>query len=243
MENNKFFAWVWRLNGIIILLVAGLLACFLIYELTKNIFRSRPEKNVIVNVAEDPKGEERWALGSPTHILGNDFLLLPLVSENKKVKEVKRNSLNFSGSGRYARSINYPAKNILFLNAKSNESFWLFKNTGRLILATEQFPYSYGTNSENEKTKAIFYEVVSSDTNNDDLLTYEDKLSLAMSKPDGRGYQVLLKEYDRIISKSLVDNGNILIIYQINGVGISKLIKISPFEVISSKELPHIKNS
>ncbi|MGH1487379.1 MAG: hypothetical protein ACRBCI_14285 [Cellvibrionaceae bacterium] len=238
MENNKIFIWIWRLNGVLILLVVGLLAGFLIYELTNNILRPKPEENLIVNVAEDPKGEEKWELGNPTYIAGNDYLLLPLVSENKEVKTKKGVAL---ASVSYEAYRNDPTKNILFLNTKNNVSFWLFNDTDRLIKSTEQFPYSYRSDGNSIKTKAIFYEVVSSDTNGDTLLTFEDKLSLTMSSPDGADYTTVLSEYDKIISKSLVGDNSILILYQINGAGMSQLVQISPFKLIDSKELPRIE--
>lgn len=240
MDTNNLFKWIWRANGLLILATFGLAFCIMILGVAEDLFKSDFKDDKIINVAEDPKGEEKWELGSPTYIYGNDYLLLPLVSENR---ESKATGINVLSSADYSRVWRDPAKNILFLNSKTNESFWLFDDTERLILNTEQFPYHYGDDVEGAKSKAIFYELVSSDSDGDGILTYDDKLSLTMTKPDGGGYTVVLDEFDRIISKTLVDNNMALVVYLNNGVGMSVLLDLATFKVISSKKLPRIKNS
>ena len=238
MGNNKFFVLVWRINGILILGGVVIISLFIMYQITKDLLRSnnRSQANIIESVAEDPHNKEKWVLGSPSNIDGNDFIMIPLVSENKEVK-MKKNS-EFSKSY-YKKSISKPTKNILFLDTKNNKSFWLFNDTKRLIINTRQFPDSYKSKGP---TNSIFYNVVSKDSNNDNILDYKDNASLFISSPKGSKYKLVLKAYDRIISKSMVGKNDIMIVYQFEGVAYSMLIQLSPFDIKSNEKLPKIKS-
>ena len=237
MENNKYFVWVWRINGVLILGGAVLIAMFAAYHIAKDLLRSsqQAEENIVESIAEDPLNKEKWTLSSPSHISGNNFIMIPLESENKVVK--MKEEYGYSSS--YAKNlVSNPAKNILFLDSESNKSFWLFKDTKRIILDTSQFPNRYGSE---EPTKAVFYNVVSEDSNSDNILDYKDDASLFISSPKGRNYQVVLKAYDRIISKSMVGANKVMIVYQFEGIAYSMLIQISPYKVISNEKLPKIE--
>jgi len=238
VENNKVFLWVWRINGVLLLGGIVIITLFIAYQIVKDFLRDRhqPQENIVESVAEDPHNKEKWVLGNPSHIQGNNFIMIALVSENNDV-EVK-DKFAYSSS-LYDKSISNPAKNILFLDTKSNNSFWLFTDTQRLILDTSQLPNDYNSG---EPTKAIFYNVVSVDSNSDKILNYKDDSSLFISSPIGSDYEVVLKAYDRIISKSMVETNKIMIVYQFEGTAYSKLINISPYKVISNKKLPKIKN-
>ena len=237
MQENRFFKWVWRLNSLFILLLVVFLAIFSLSEIFSKIIGRKGEEEIIINVADDPKGKEKWVLGHSTHIKGSDFIILPLVSENK---EVETSSSRMILSESYASSPRDPAKNILFMNTSENESFWLFDDNDRLILNTQQFPYSNQSNSESNKTMIIFYEVIRKDSNGDGTLNYDDKSSLASTNPDGSAYQIIIDKFDRIITKSLAGSDKILIVYQNDGIGYSMQFQLFPFKPLSLKELPKV---
>lgn len=219
-----------------------LIVLFIVYNIAKDFIRSnsRPQPVVVENLAPDPEDKEKWVIGSPVHVEGNDFMLLPLVSENNEV-EVKVDSLaNFSSQSYGKKYYGNLSKNILFLNKKENKSFWLFKDTNRLILDTTLFPDGY---NNDEPTKVIFYNVVSKDTNNDKKLNNEDDSSMFMSSPAGENYQLVLEVYDRLIARELVGDNQLTIVYQHKGKAYSRLIQLSPYKVLSSIELPKIENS
>lgn len=240
MEDNKFFKLVWRINGLIILGGATLIALFVVYNIAKDFIRSsnRPQPVVVENLASDPEDKEKWVIGSPIHVTGNDFMLLPLVSENKEVKMLS--VANFSKPSYDKRYYGNLSKNILFLDKKENKSFWLFKDTNRLILNITLFPDQF---NNVEPTKAIFYNVVSKDTNKDKKLTKEDDSSLFMSTPEGENYQLILEAYDRLISRDIVGDNQILLVFQNKGKAFSRLIQLLPYKIISSVELPKVENS
>lgn len=239
MEDNKFFVWVWRINGIILLLAAIGVSGLALVGLYESVTRSSQEE-VVVNLANDPKGIEKWTLGRAISVVGANTLMLSLISENE---EVDASQSKFIASDRYYFSGNYgPAKNVLFINTESNNSFWLFKSTSQLVLNAEPFPYSYQA-SDADPVKVIFYQVVTSDTNGDGALNKKDKVSLAITSPDGSGYRIILKEFDKIISKTLSEDGDILVVYHDNGDVYSMLYDITGNKVLSTHKVPKVDDS
>ncbi len=83
MEENKFFRFVWRFNGII-LMIAGILAigflAFAGYQLYEEFTRDRVVSN-IVNIEKNTTIEESWQLGYMQEIQGTPYVLIPLNSE------------------------------------------------------------------------------------------------------------------------------------------------------------------
>lgn len=240
MEESRFFKWIWRLNGLALFSGAAVILVFAIYQIAKETLREKPREEIITNVAEDPKGKEKWGLGSPEYISGTKYLMLPLVSENREANESPGSPISKSSYMDYRRA---PAKNILFIESTSNRSNWLFSDTNRLVLSTDQLSCFHGCSQKEGGTKAIFYEIASRDTDADGVITYRDARSLSMSSPSGSNYVVVLEKYDKLISKNLVEENTILIIYQVDGSGRSLLIQIEPFKIISENELPRIENS
>ncbi|MFW5427277.1 MAG: hypothetical protein ACKE8G_06765 [Methylophagaceae bacterium] len=236
--DSKFNSWVWKINGVIIL-IAGIATIFIVgfsaYEMFLRYPSNPPEE--IINLAEDPEGIEKWTLNRGEPIQGTNTLMLSLTSEND---EVESDTFNMFSDSRYSSSI---AKNILFLDMSNNQSIWLFNSTSQLILLSEQFPYGYQTYEKNPVTKILFHHVVNKDSNNDGVLNYQDSASLAITKPDGTDYTVIIEEFERIIARNMVGENQVMIVFQNNGIGYSMLFDISTFKEISINELPKVNNS
>jgi hypothetical protein len=197
-------------------------------------------KEEIINLADDPKGVEKWTLGRATSIAGANTLMLSLISENKEVDTLP--SQTIAADSYYSKRSYNPAKNILFIDNTSNKSFWLFSSTSQLVLDAEPFPHSYQI-ADKYHDKVIFYQVVTSDTNGDEILNKNDKSSLAITSPDGTGYRVIMDGFDKIITKTLTDNNNILVVYNNDGDVYSMLYDTSRNKVLSTHKIPRVNNS
>lgn len=239
MNSEKFFKWVWRLNGLILLIGVTAILVIVSYEFSKDRNYRAPEP-IVVGIAEDPEGKEKWSLGHPTHVSGTDYMLIPLESENNEVEEkgISRASKTYSFYSDYSHA---PAKNILFLNYENNDTRWLFESVNQLILSVEEFPYSYSGNEKQSVTKAIFYRVVTKDTSGDKKLSKEDEPMFALTRPDGTGFEVILHKYDRIMSKLILENGNLFILYQLDGIAYGEKYSLNPFKSLSRIKLPRIE--
>ena len=75
---DRIFTWVWRLNGILILISAMLFPGMLLSGFAGS-FRGQVEEPVTTSIAEDPEGAENWILGRPTAIRGSGVSIVPLV--------------------------------------------------------------------------------------------------------------------------------------------------------------------
>jgi len=239
LENSKFFNWVWRLNGLIILASLFIALAFIAYLSISELSRQMPEAHIITNVADDPRGQEKWVLGSSKEFHDSDYIAIPLVSERE---EVESDAAAFYSRDSY-RYDSRASKNVLFINGKTNDSKWLFPSNDQLINNFGSFPQGYEYIRESNKEIFIFYQVINSDTNNDGVLTKDDKQNLAVSKISGLNYKVIIENVDRIISKDIVGLNDLIIVYQKLGVGYAMKLSATDFKIISNIELPKVGNT
>ncbi len=232
--------WIWKINGIIILfagIAALVVALFAVYD----IFLRNIEPEPVVNLADDPKGVEKWRLSRGEAIPGTDILMLSLISENKEVSKQGPMPIFSSGRSYSGRAYNLPAKNILFLDMSNNQSRWLFDTTSQLILSSQPFPYYDRTELDKRVSpKVIFYSVVIKDTNEDGILNNQDQTALAISNTNGDDFQIIIDSFDRIIAKETTGKNKALIVYQNEGTVYSMLFGLDPFKAISTKALPKV---
>jgi hypothetical protein len=64
-----------------------------------------------------------------------------------------------------------------------------------------------------------------------------------MTTPAGENYQLVLDVYDRLISREIGGDNQVILVFQYKGKAYSRLIQLSPYKVISNVELPKIENS
>lgn len=229
MEENKVFKNIWRFNAIVIMLVGvlgvalALFACIMIY---KDITRDRSVRN-IVNIEESPEKKVKWQLGSITTIIGSDFLMMPLHSEQSY------------SSGSYSKSAS-STRNYLFIDVISNQKHWLFGKNDYLITQTNQLPNTR-YDEQSKDTKAILYYVVKSDTNNDQTLTSSDLLTVAISKPNGKEYVELLKDIDFVNGYKTINENTVILIFQRDNIGYSTSIDLKSLSISGEEQLPSVQ--
>ena len=238
MEDNRFYKFVWRFNGVVIMVALLGIVTFTIYNLLKEIFHTRPTQ-VIRNVADDPSGQEKWRLGYPQQIEGTSYIYIPLISELEdiKLRSINRKAdLGSYSSERYSK----PTRNILFVNTEKNTMKWLFPSNNQLITNIQLLPET--KYSDKRHVEAIMYQVVQKDTDGDKKLTADDDSILSFSRPDGGRYQESLSATDRLIDAILLENKTIFIMFQTKGIGYSSTLRLSDFTTISKTELPKVPN-
>lgn len=246
MKSEKFFKWVWNVNGLILLLGLIIGAAAIGYNFVAYLLKSdNYVQQQTLNLAEDEKQQEKWKLGYPRKVEGSDFYFIPLESEKLDI-EVKADVTvynNFSGGYKYRPT---GSKNILFLNDKTNHAKWLFNTTDQLIIEFGALSHykEFDTRPYKEQKvyapKAVSYEVIKNDTNNDKLLDGKDKRTFALSKIDGSNYSEVISGYNRIVESNLNAEGNLFVVFINNDEVYSMLIDLGKFEVISKSILPKV---
>lgn len=237
MKSDNFFKWVWNLNGII-LLVGVLIATALIsVQLVETIFSDNYVEPPALNLADDKNEEEKWRLGFPQRVGKTDFYYIELESEKLTVEASEQDESNvramFSSKYQATRS-----KNVMFINGKTNYANWLFSSTEQLI--TDIFPLYLSEYDSQSEAAGIAYHVIKSDTNNDGILSNEDKSTFALSKIDGSGYSQTLSGFDRILEHNVNEQGNLFILFIDNAEVFSMLIDLTTFKVIDKRQLPKV---
>ncbi len=228
MEENKFFRFIWRFNGLLItitgVLAIGLMA-FVGYKFAKDMSRERSTRN-IVNVQEDNNLKEKWKLGYMSDIEGSPYVMIPLNSDQSYAQSY------------YSKSSS-SVRNYLFINSQNNEKHWLFETNQYLIddidlLSEKEY------NSDKKDVRAILYKIVKSDTNSDKRLTNDDLHAIGLSLPDGKGYKEILDGVDLFIGHRLIDKDTLLVVFQRKGIGFSANINLSGFAISNETELPKV---
>ena len=176
MEENRFFRWLWRINaiGLFLLLCAGLFS--FLSEQLRRFQNTERTTSPISTLAEDPKGVEKWVLGSIEKIRDSSYILLPLISEYNKVKE-RDKVMYYTSINNRPYYGNMVAKNILFINKENSQSSWLFNSNNQLILE-HQILYILGNEyysiKETNEAKLVYYTILDRDTNGDKIVNTED---------------------------------------------------------------------
>lgn len=137
MNSDKFFKWVWNLNGIILLVGVLITTVLISVQLVTTVFNDNDVEPPRLNLAEDKNEEEKWRLGYPQRVGKTDFYYIELESEKLTVEASEQDESNvramFSSKYQATRS-----KNVMFINGKTNYANWLFSSTEQLI--TDIFP-------------------------------------------------------------------------------------------------------
>ncbi|QPB85899.1 hypothetical protein CWC22_023140 [Pseudoalteromonas rubra] len=129
-------------------------------------------------------------------------------------------------------------KNVILINASTNESRWLFDSVDQLIYRFDTLEQEGARLSE--QNQAIFYELINEDSNADQQLDYNDEFIFALSRLDGSGYTEIISGYSDLITQAVNKQGNLLIVYRRQEQVFSALIDLRDFELLDKRALPKV---
>lgn len=228
MEESKVFKNIWRFNALIIA-AAGCLAIVIMlfagYMIYKDNTRTK-HRNEIVNVDPETKVEETFRLGRIDHVKGSKTVIVPLYSDQ---------SFNLKYSGKSTAS----TRNLMFSNMHTELNKWLLPTNKYLIPRYNLINESNSYDKENDII-TILYHIVKSDTNNDNRLTTNDALTIALSNPEGDNYKEVLSNVDSVLGYDLINTQAIAIMFNRNGQGYTAYINLTDFTVKKEIALPKI---
>jgi hypothetical protein len=119
-KTERFFTWVWRVNGLLVLIAAVLCLIGLVAILESEIFgRGGSPRNQLTDVAGADLVAEDLRLGGFRSIDGTDYIYATLAPPSR-----------YGGSG----SSRGNARNWLFFNTESRNAHWLFPDTSQKII-------------------------------------------------------------------------------------------------------------
>lgn len=229
MEESKLFKNIWRFNSLIIAatgVLAIVLLLFMSYQIYKDSTRSRID---IVNIDPEKEISESFRLGALEHVNGSEAVIVPLLSDQSF-------SLNYSGSKSTAST-----RNILFSNMRTEDNDWLL-NTNEYLIS--EYKLINETNSWDHDKDIIFivYYLVKEDSNADKRLTSSDKLTLALSTPEGKQFTEALSNIDDVLGYDVINKELMAVMFNRDNQGYTAYINLSDFTVAKEVMLPKIVN-
>ncbi|GAA4494704.1 hypothetical protein [Pseudaeromonas paramecii] len=225
MEENRFFKYVWRINGLLLLLV-GLLAAALLaftgYQLYASSGLRAPHD---LPRTTDTKTPSPRQLGTPVAIAGTPHVMVPLWADAVEKRD-------------YFSKSNDNASNYLFIDGQHQTQHWLLPDNNRLILGSDLLS-ELGCCDDKRTIRAILYQVVTADSNGDQRLSQQDAVTLALSRADGSGYRQLIPAVDRLLGQLPLDDHTLLLLYQKQGMGYAAWVSLT--DLVLLKEQPLAK--
>ncbi|GHB75816.1 hypothetical protein GCM10008107_26540 [Psychrosphaera saromensis] len=238
MKTDRFFKLIWNFNGLVLFIGIVTATLFISYKLFSELFKDEIVEQPILNLAQDDKKEEKWSLGYPRKIGNTDFHIIPLESEKLSVEKSQQDiRLESFGSSSYGYTPTR-SKNVLLLNGNTNHAAWLFPTTEQLIIDIK--PLVDRKFKDNSLTLGISYEVINSDTNNDQKLDHTDKLTFAISRVDGSEYTEIITDYNNIVESSLNSDGNLFVVFIHQNEVYSMVVDLASFKILNKNLLPKV---
>lgn len=231
MEENKIFRLIWRFNAFVIM-GAGLLAIavlgFAAIAILRDVTRER-QVGSIVNIDENSEIEEELRWGELREIAGTPYLMLPLYSHQSYDR------------ASYSKSTE-STRNLLFFESNTGEKRWLFDRNDYLII-NDRALAEPSSDRQPAPVVAILYSLVKEDSDDNQRLDDRDRLTLALSQPNGLRYREILTDVERILGYRLSDGETLIIFYQSQENAYAAQISLNDFTAIEKTELPRIPNT
>lgn len=224
MNENKILNFIQKAN-IIILFIVGILSflilCVILYFFINEKISTRHINNV-VNI-ENKNVKENFTYQNSINIKKTPYLMLPL-SLTQKYRHAY-----------YSKSTENSVKNYLFIDVDTGYNFWLLPTNKYLIL---DYDFVY---DDKKEIKAIIYKIIKKDTNKDNRLTCNDKITLSISKVDGSDYKELAQDVNEYLGYKLVKD-KLVILYAKTKASYSLHVNLDEFAATIEISLAKIKD-
>jgi len=221
-RSETFFAWVWRINGLLVLAVI-LVVAFAVFGST-SFFGSerRPAK---IEVAGTEVGADDLHLGQFQTVAGTDFLYAKLETSSR-----------YGGS--FGSGAEEGTRNILFFDSTNNRSHWLLAGNDQLI-STFDFLVSRDqpvpTKDSKDKAVAIIFDLLAPVTLTNEAAKHTRRLAIA--SPDGRDLTTLVDSIDDFLGYHQLSDSTVVLFYVSGGSAKALNYDFAAHKVVSDAKL------
>jgi len=228
---NKFDRILWRINGTLFLaiLVFGIFS--LVRGLSESFRHPTPQvpEAAIVNNASVSREKEFLHFGLLSRIAGTSMVRFPLNSEDSP------NKSSFGGS--YSESC---TRNLFFIDYSDLSSWWLFDGFQQAIL--KEHDLRAEPDGKDKRVIGTIFEVATVDTNGDQRVTGNDRISVFFTGADGKKPIEIVSSSDRILSIDQVTDNEVLITFQRGTAATAALFSAQSGAKIKEAPLPIKEN-
>jgi len=224
LNVEKYDKLLWRVNGTIFLILCVFSVLGGIAIGVKLILDfSRPTTvHDVVEVDKVTKKKDFLKLGFFQELNGTRYLLVPLNSDN----EIRTHS--------YSKNSYQNIRNYLLFDKESKQEHWLWENNKNLVTND----YKVHTRLDNENiVSGLFFEVVSKDTNQDKLMTYEDQKDFIYVNLKNLEKTNVENNIERVIGFNQTSSDEAMIFFSKSGKSFYKSIDLATGELSKASEL------
>jgi hypothetical protein len=220
-RSERFFAWVWRLNGLLLLAlaVAGALAALAV-AINIAIFsaRERPEEQ-LTKIAGTDLGARDLRLSDFRAIAGTQLLYAQLASPSEYV------GVGSSGGSGAAR-------NLLFFSTVTKRAHWLLPGNDQTISAyhflldppSTRYGYDQGeAEKQDQVATALLLEIQDS---SEEASPGSHSRRLAVASPDGRSLTKIADATDGLLGFHQASKDSVLVFYI--AAGAARVLDLDP---------------
>lgn len=225
---GQFDKILWRLNGVLILILALGGVSLTFYGLYRSFFETRKQAVDLVDKRTNKIGYLR--LGRLEKINGTDYTLIPLASEDKP--EVKSGT-KFKSSGYYSDS---NVRNFLLVNTKTRTNEWVWDKNDKLIVSDTVLCRSPCSDEKSVAT-GISFELVENDTNNNSSLDENDKKIIQFLHLKTGKLITVASGVDRVIGIQVTRDNEALFFFSVDGKSFYKSLDVISGEISSNNEI------
>jgi hypothetical protein len=206
-DENRTFRLIWRFNAVAIAIAASVVTLATLVALYFAGVELMRNRNVYQSIRVDPAPiiKDVVQLGRPEFVAGTDYISYPAMRQ--QLSQVASYFKKVSSGNQV---------NLYFANKNTGAGQWLLKDNSKLILTSQWLLAGDPANNSDGKlpTAAGIYTIVENDTNKDEVMNASDFSTLAMSKPDGSGFVVLLAGVDEIQSVQQISDKQFVVSYR-----------------------------
>jgi hypothetical protein len=183
------------------LITAAALLIVLGFELVGDLRREGRQPDV-VKIAEEMVDRTEFSLGEYELVEGWPVVRVELTSEQDY------------GSGLALKS-SWATRNFLFYDYEKDAFHWLVEGNGQLFPWYAEIPAEvYGR--KRDPVRAVLYEVVREDTNDDGRLNVRDISALAISDPSGNSFKILIENIGVLKNHVPIGTTGSLVFYEMD---------------------------
>jgi hypothetical protein len=224
---EKYDKVVWRINGTLILLTCltvGFVCLIAGWKLVGDLF-GQHERHDLINVDQNTKKQELLKLGYFESLPGTNLVLVPLSFEQTIAMPL------------YSKSTHSNSRNFLVLNAKTKESYWIYKANTALVINTDHVYEKVVESEKDKKVVGLLIDLVEADSNHDGVLSPDDQRTLQYFDLRQKKLVPIVGEVERSIGNKQVDSEELVLFYSKSGKSFYRSLSLSNLSVAGEQEV------
>lgn len=229
MSRSRLFSLLTSVKAMIFLVV-GLTALAVLgytaYRIYENLFRERSISS-LVNLETDTHELVDMSLDAFESLKDTPYLMATI-----RYQKHYRQS--------YYDKETSIIRNFLFFNTSDKSAQKLIPNNNFLFLRYEKLGQQMPTGDLFNKVQGIWYEVVTTDSNNDQRLTTEDQKTIAVSEASGANFTEVIRQVDKLVGTHQPDDETLLVFYASTGKHFVTEINIPTRRAVMTQQLPSL---